>query len=104
MYMALRGLPEMELDHWDQTRQKFVLYRTAERHSDDCARFPFESISYQVFLDANIINVLVKHCAYIFDRQHIPATIEPTLATDIEALMHVFYVSSRASWDILEPV
>jgi hypothetical protein len=38
-----------------------------------------------------VINVLVKHSA-VFEHEPIPPDIDPTLATDIEALMHVFYV------------
>jgi len=91
----------MGLEHWDAKRQKFVLYQNAEQHSDDCARFPFENIPRRVFLDTNVINVLVKHSAHVFDQEPIPHDTEPTLAVDIEALMHMFYVGSRADWDLL---
>jgi hypothetical protein len=48
-----------------------------------------------------VINVLVKHNAYVFEHEPIPPHIDPTLATDIEALMHVFYVGARANWSRL---
>ena len=51
----------MGLEHWDSNRQKYVLYQNIEQHSDDCGRFPFEIIPRRVFLDTNVINVLVKH-------------------------------------------
>jgi hypothetical protein len=54
-----------------------------------------------VFLDTNVINVLVKHSAHVFDHEPIPLETESTLATDIEALMHVFYVGHEppgTSW------
>jgi hypothetical protein len=54
-----------------------------------------------VFLDTNVINVLVKHSTHIFDHDPILLNTEPTLAIDIEALMHVFYVGRRAEWDLL---
>lgn len=54
-----------------------------------------------MFLDTNVINVLVKHCEHVFDHAPIPIDTDPTLAADIEALMHVFYVTTRANWDIL---
>ncbi len=54
-----------------------------------------------MFLDTNVINVLVKHCTNIFDGALLPVDTEPMLAMDIEALMHVFYVGARANWDIL---
>jgi hypothetical protein len=90
----------MALEHWDSRKQKYVLYQNAEQHSDDCARFPFESIPQRVFLDTNVINVLVKHSAHIFEREPIPHNTEPKLAIDIETLMHVFYVGARADWDL----
>src|SRR5579885_2199517 len=91
----------MGLEHWDLSRQKYVLYQNTEQHSADCDRFPFESIPRRVFLDTNVINVLVKHSAHVFDHEPIPPETEPTLATDIEALMHVFYVGVRANWSLL---
>ena len=91
----------MGLEHWDPSRGKFVLYRTTEQHAADCDHFPFESIPRRVFLDTNVINVLVKHSAHVFDQDSIPFDTEPTLAADIEALMHVFYVGARANWDLL---
>lgn len=91
----------MGLEHWDPRRRKYVLYRTVEQHTADCDLFPFESIPRRVFLDTNVINVLVKHAAHVFDHEPVPPETEATLATDIEALMHVFYVSVRANWDLL---
>ena len=88
----------MGLEHWDPSRGKFVLYRTTEQHAADCDHFPFESIPRRVFLDTNVINVLVKHSAHVFDQDPIPLDTESTLAADIEALMHVFYVGARANW------
>src|ERR1700722_3402166 len=91
----------MGLEHWDPIRRKYVLYRAAGQHSNDCARFPFESIPRKVFLDTNVINVLVKYSKHIFEHEPIPAGTEPTLAGDIEALMHVFYVGARADWSLI---
>jgi hypothetical protein len=53
------------------------------------------------FLDTNVINVLVKYSAHVFECEPIPPDIDPTLATDIEALMRVFYVGARANWSRL---
>jgi hypothetical protein len=50
-----------------------------------------------VFFDTNVINALVKHSAHVFEHEPIPLETEPTLATDVEALMHVFYVGARAN-------
>jgi hypothetical protein len=78
-----------------------VLYRTTEQHTADCDHFPFESIPRRVFLDTNVINALVKHSAHVFDHEPIPLETERTLAIDIEALMHVFYVGARANLGLL---
>ncbi len=91
----------MALEHWDSSRRKYVLYQNTEEHSADCNRFPFESIPRRVFLDTNVINVLVKHSTHVFEQEPILPNTEPTLAIDIEALMHVFYVGARANWDLL---
>jgi len=91
----------MTLEHWDENTRKYVLYRTTREHSEDCTRFPFEGIPKRVFLDTNVINVLVKYCEHVFDHVPIPADADATLAVDIEALMHVFYVGARVNWDLL---
>jgi hypothetical protein len=62
----------MGLGHWDSNRQKYVLYQNIEQHSADCDRFPFESIPRRVFLDTNVINVLVKHSTHVFEQEPIP--------------------------------
>jgi hypothetical protein len=36
----------MTLEHWDPNKRKYVLYRSAEQHSEDCVRFPFEGKSW----------------------------------------------------------
>jgi hypothetical protein len=91
----------MGLEHWDAARRKYVLYRNPEQHNADCDRFPFERIPRKVYLDTNVINVLVKHSAHVFEQQPIPVSLEPILALDIEALMHVFFVGARVNWSIL---
>ena len=70
------------------------------RHSDDCVRYPFENIPGRVFLDTNVINTLVKHAPSVFDGEPIPREADEQLATDIEALMHVFFVGARANWNL----
>lgn len=91
----------MTLESWGRSTGRYVLYQAAEEHSEDCKRFPFERIPKRVFLDTNVINILVKYCEAIFDHASIPQEVDATLAVDIEALMHVFYVGARADWDIL---
>lgn len=91
----------MGLEHWDPIRRKYVLYQDAGQHTKDCGLFPFENIPKRVFLDTNVINVLVKHATHVFEQERISPDIEPNLALDIEALMHVFYVGARADWDLV---
>jgi len=91
----------MSLEHWDANRGKWVLYRNREQHSDDCDRYPFESIPRRVFLDTDVVNLLVKQGEQVFEQAPIPEHLDRTRALDTEALMHVFHVGARASWDIL---
>lgn len=91
----------MGLEHWDPGRRKWVLYRSQQQHSDDCAQYPFESIPRRVFLDTNVVNLLVKHSEQVFEQAAIPSHLDDTTALDTEALMHVFHVGARADWDIL---
>jgi hypothetical protein len=97
-------LPEdgrMALEHWDPNRGKWLLYRSQAQHSEDCARYPFENIPRRVFLDTNVVNLLVKHGEQVFEQAPIPGDLDDTSALDIEALMHVFQIGARANWDIL---
>lgn len=89
----------MTLEYWDTQRKKYVLYFSGADHANDCDQFPFEKIPRRVFLDTNVINIIVKHAAEIFDGELID-TNDQTLACDIEALRHVFFVGARANWDI----
>jgi hypothetical protein len=91
----------MGLEQRDPRTGKYVLFDTVERHNTACSRYPFEQIPGRVFLDTNIINLIVKHGGSIFEGEPLPDGIDGTAAHDIEALMHIFYVGSRAHWNIL---
>lgn len=77
------------------------LDRTTAQQHDDCQLFPFKAIPRRVFLDTNIINVLVKWGEQVFEYAELPEDIDATLRKDIEALMLVFHVGSRAHWDVV---
>lgn len=91
----------MGLEFWDDGRGKYVLYRNAEEHSKDCERYPYKELPWRVFLDTNVINRLVKWSDQIFEQAALPELKDETLASDIEALGHVFYVGRRAPWDLV---
>jgi hypothetical protein len=91
----------MSLEFWDANRRKWVLYRSEAQHSEDCTRYPFENIPRRIFLDTNVVNLLVKHGEQVFEQAAISADLDPTRAFDIEALMHVFTIGARANWNIL---
>jgi hypothetical protein len=91
----------MGLEHWDASRRKWVLYWSEAQHNEDCTRYPFESIPRRVFLDTDVVNLLVKQSEQVFEQAPIPEQIDRTRAVDTEALMHVFHVGARANWDIL---
>lgn len=61
--------------------------------------FGFERIPTRVFLDTNVVNLLVKHAEQIFDGTVI-AGGDGTLLKDVEALSRIFDVSVRANFDI----
>jgi hypothetical protein len=91
----------MGLEHWDPHRRKWVLYRSEAQHREDCQRYPLQAMPRRIFLDTNIVNLLVRYSEQVFEQAPIPTDIDETTAQDIEALMHVFHVGARASWDIL---
>lgn len=91
----------MGLEHWDAQRGRWVLYRSQKEQSEDCARYPFEQLPRRVFLDTNVVNLLVKYGECVFEQELMPEGLRGTRALDVEALMHVFAVGMRASWDIL---
>lgn len=77
-----------------------MLYRSQAEHSRDCEQYPYESIP-GVFLDTNVVNALVKHAAHIFEQEPLTDGLHQTMAHDVEALMHVFQIGSRANWDLV---
>jgi hypothetical protein len=91
----------MSLEHWDSNRGKWVLYRNQAQHTEDCTRYPLDGIPRRVFLDTNVVNLLVKYSEQVFEQAAIPSDLDRTRALDTEALMHVFHVGARANWDIL---
>jgi hypothetical protein len=91
----------MGLEYWDANRGKWVLYQSQAQHTADCKRYPFEEIPRRVFLDTNIVNLLVKYPHIVFEQAAIPESLDETKSLDVEALMHVFFVGARAGWEIL---
>lgn len=91
----------MSIERWDGRRGRWILYGTQEEHSDDCARYPFETIPRRVFLDTNVLCLLVEFGDQIFEQAPIDVGLEGIRAEDVEALAHIFYIGSRASWDIV---
>lgn len=81
--------------------RRFVLYRSQAEHSADCKLFPFELVPRRVFLDTNIVDCLVKWPSCIFEMTEVAPDVHSTLLEDIDSLMHVFQVGSRAQWDIV---
>lgn len=91
----------MGLELWDPNRGRWVLYQTEAEHSEDCARHPFEEIPRKVFLDTNVVNLLVKFGEHVFEQVSLPDGLDATRAHDAEALMHVFQVGQWDGWNIL---
>jgi hypothetical protein len=91
----------MRLEHWDPIRRKYVLYRGSGEHEGDCVRYPYERIPRRIFLDTNVINLLVKWRGQVFDHEPIPVDTHDSVALSVEALMHVFYGGSGAYWTLV---
>lgn len=91
----------MTLERWDQMRKRWVMYTEPSQHSLDCAANPFESIPARVFLDTNIINLIVKWPEQIFENMSAPPKLDERTAHDIEALMHIFFTGQRANWQMV---
>jgi hypothetical protein len=89
------------IENWDETRQRWILYRSEAEHSADCKAFPYDAVPCRIFLDTNVVNLLVDYSEQVFEHEPIPETADATLAEDIEALMHVFHVGRRANWSVM---
>lgn len=91
----------MTLEHWDHARERWVLYTAPGQHSADCAANPFERIPARIFLDTNILNLIVKWPEQIFENVPVPPSLDERTAHDIEAFMHIFCVGQRANWQLV---
>ena len=76
----------------------FTLLRKS--HSADCENYSLNKIPKNIFLDTNVINIIVKYPYQVFEHEDIPVDIPVSRAKEIEAFMHIFYVGQRACWNI----
>lgn len=90
----------MALEHWDETRGVWRLYRSSAEHSADCERYPYEDIPGRVFLDTNVVNLIVKFAPEIFEDEPIDASLPLERRRNIEALHHIFAVGQRMGWPL----
>ena len=88
------------LEEWDEARRKWLLYRSAAEHHADCERHPFEGIPGRIFLDTNVVNLIVKHAPVIFEMERRDSDLPISRRRDIEALAHIFAVGARANWTL----
>jgi hypothetical protein len=65
----------ISLEQWGTKRKKWVLYRSETAHSEDCARYPFENIPRRIFLDTNVVNLLVTCSDHVFEQVPIPVDL-----------------------------
>lgn len=91
----------MGIEQWDESRKRWILYRSEADHSADCRAYPYEAVPGRIFLDTNVVNLLVNYSDQIFEQHPPPEMNDLTLAEDLEALMHVFYVGRRANWSVM---
>ena len=91
----------LTLERWDAIRGLWILYTEEGRHAADCVANPFDRVPAKIFLDTNIVNLIVKWPEQIFEHVPVPAVLDERTAHDIEALMHVFYTGQRATWQLV---
>ncbi len=91
----------MGIEQWDETRQRWIVYRNQAEHSEDCKTYPYDAVPGRIFLDTNVVNLLVDYSEQIFDQEPLPAIADRMLAEDVEALMHIFFVGRRANWSVM---
>lgn len=91
----------MGLERWDAERGRWIMYRNQEEHSEDCLNHPFETLPRKVFLDTNVVNLIIKHRDTIFEQDWVPEHIPTAVAHDVEALLHLMAVGSRAGWHMV---
>ena len=91
----------MTLEHWDSVRRRWILYTEDGQHGADCAANPFESVPAKIFLDTNVVNLIVEWPEHIFEQVPVPPGVDECTAHDVEALMHLFYSGQRASWQLV---
>lgn len=91
----------MGLEHWDAARGRWIMYRSQEDHSEDCRNHPFENVPRKVFLDTNVVNLLIKYRETIFEQGWVPENLPTAMAHDVEALLHLMAIGSRANWHMV---
>lgn len=77
------------------------MYANAEQQSEDCRSFPFARVPKRIFLDTNVVNLMVKYRQNVFEQEPIPTDLHPSTAHHVEALMHVMSIGFRAGWDMV---
>ena len=90
----------MALEHRDGVSGRWLLYRSQSEHSEDCDRYPYDAIPRRVFLDTNVINLIVNHAGTIFEQHEIDVALDETAKDDVEALLHIFQTGQRMGWPI----
>lgn len=88
----------MSVERWDNDRKRWILYENQAEHSADCAAHPYEAVPGRIFLDTNVVNLLVRFPDQVFDGEPTRDELDQTTLEDIEALMHIFFVGRRANW------
>lgn len=77
----------MTLGRWDPLRRRWILYANQYDMSTGCKGNPFESIPGKIFLDTNIVNLIVKWPKQVFEHVPVPIEVDRQTGYDIEALI-----------------
>jgi hypothetical protein len=91
----------MALEYWHPARRRWILYRSQDEHSRDCQKYPYDRVPRRIFLDTNIVNLMIKQRESVFEEAPIADSLEHEAALDTEALMHVCSFGIRAPWTMV---
>lgn len=91
----------MTLEHWDPARGRWMMYSTPDEQSEDCRVHPFDRVPRRIFLDTNVVNLMVKHRLNVFEQEPISPALHPSTAHHVEALMHLMSIGFSAGWDLV---
>ncbi len=76
----------MVLEEWDEVCGQWLLHSSAADNHADCERHPLDRVPARVFLDTNVVNLIVQHAPTIFEMEPHDPALPIGRRRDVEAL------------------